>query len=166
MKFRIGARVAVALALGAAGFAGTAMAQGSTSPVPNTPAAHAVVARQQNYKQLGRAFKTIGDELKKDAPDKAVIAPNAAKVKTLAAQIPTWFPNGSGAEAGVKTAAKPQIWSDPAGFAAAAERLKVETTKLQQFADAGDLGAIKTQFAATGAACKNCHDKYRVPDQH
>lgn len=160
VKFGTSARAGVVLALAVAGLAGAAAAA-----APSSPAAQAVLTRQQNYKHMGRAFKTISDELKKDSPDKSVIAANAQTVKTSAAELPTWFPKGSGPEAGVKTAAKPQIWSDPAGFAAAAGRLKTESAKLQQFAAAGDLTAIKTQFAATGAACKNCHEKYRVPDK-
>ena len=31
-------------------------------------AADTIAARQQNYKQIGRAFKAINDEMKKDAP--------------------------------------------------------------------------------------------------
>jgi len=165
VRFGKGARLAVALVIGAAG-AGAALAHEDLGPVPNTPAAHAAAARHQNFKQLGGAFKAINDELKKDAPDKAVVVANAAKMHTLASQLPSWFPKGSGAESQVKTAAKPEIWSDPAGFAAAAQRLQAETGKLQQFAAAGDLAAVKAQVPATGGACKNCHDKFRVPETH
>jgi cytochrome c556 len=102
--------VVVALGVGAAVAAGGAWAQ--------TAAAQAVKDRQANFKQLGGAFKALNDQLKSDKPDMAVIKASALKMKALAAQEPTWFPAGSGPEAGVKTAAKPQIWSDAAGFAA------------------------------------------------
>lgn len=166
MGFRFGKAVAVGAAVSLAMFAGAAVAHDDMGPVPNTPAAKAVVARHQNFKQLGGAFKAIFDELKKDAPDKAVIAANAQKMNTLASQEASWFPKGTGAEAGVKTDAKPQIWSDPQGFAAAIQKLQTETGKLQQVATAGDFTAIKAQVQATGGACKNCHDKFRVPDKH
>jgi cytochrome c556 len=61
---------------------------------------------------------------------------------------------------------KPEIWSDPKGFAAAAERLRTETGKLADVAPGGDLAAVKAQFGATGQACKNCHDKFRIPEKH
>jgi cytochrome c556 len=166
MGFRFGASAAAAMAAGALAAAGAAVAHDDMGPVPNTPAGKAVVARHQNFKQLGGAFKAIMDELKKPAPDKAVLAANAKRMDALAAQEASWFPKGSGAESGAKTGAKPEIWSDPTGFAAAVQRLQGATAKLDQIAAAGDLDAFKAQVRETGAACKNCHDKYRVPDQH
>jgi cytochrome c556 len=157
MGLRFG-RTAAACGLGVALLAGAALAADT--------GADAVKARQQNFKQLGGAFKTIFDELKKPDPDKAAIAAAATKMNTLASQEQTWFPKGSGPEAGVKTGAKPEIWSDSAGFAAAVQKLQGETAKLQQVAAGGDITAIKAQAAATGGACKNCHDKFRVPDKH
>ena len=164
MRMALRGAAAVVLAVSAV-VAGGALAHEDMGKVPNTPAGKAVAARHQNYKQLGGAFKALTDELKKDTPDKAVIAASAAKMKALAGQIPSWFPKGSGPESGAKTDAKPDIWKDPNGFAAAASRLQVETAKLDQFAAAGDLEAVKGQVRATGGACKNCHDKYRVPEK-
>lgn len=150
-----------AAALALAGVAGGgAWAQGQLS------GADAVKARQQHYKQLGGAFKAINDQLKTGAPDKAVIAANAEKMKALAADLPHWYPKGSGPEAGVKTAARPIVWTESADFAERASKLQAETAKLQQFAQAGDLDQVRAQVKATGGACKNCHDKFRVPDEH
>jgi cytochrome c556 len=128
-----------------------------------TAAQKAITARQANFKQLGGAFKTLNDELKAGSPDGAKITAAALTMKNLAAQEATWFPKGSGPEAGVKTAAKPEIWSDAAGFAAAVRNLQSETTKLHQLAAAGDIDGVKGQVRATGGACKACHDKFRVP---
>jgi len=80
----------------------------------------------------------------------------------LAKQAPSWFPKGSGPEAGVKTAAKAEIWTDAAGFAAAASKLADETAKLQQVAAGGDIEAMRAQARAVGGACNTCHDKYRT----
>jgi cytochrome c556 len=129
---------------------------------PTTPGGKAVVARQAHYKDLNKAFGAIGAELRKDAPDKAAIAANATAAAGLAKDVPTWFPKGSGPEAGVKTAAKAEIWTDAAGFEAAATKLRDETAKLQQAATGGDIDAVKAQFRATAGACKNCHDSYRA----
>jgi cytochrome c556 len=160
MGLRFGGTIGAALGVGAVLAAGVALAQ-----TPASPGAQAVAQRQQNFKQLGRAFKGLMDEMKTPAPDKAVLAANATKMNDLAKQEASWFPKGSGPEAGVKTGAKPIIWSDPQGFAAAVQRLQGETAKLQQIAASGDVAALKVQAQATGGACKNCHDKYRVPDR-
>ena len=65
-------------------------------------------------------------------------------------------------EAGFKTEAKPNIWTDNAKFAAAAANFQTQAGKLQTVAAAGDVEAIKAQFRATGGTCKACHDVYRV----
>ncbi|RAK50696.1 c-type cytochrome [Phenylobacterium deserti] len=161
MGWTSGRRVAVAAAL----FIGAAVAGGGALAQAGGAGAKAVVARQNNFKQLGQANKALSDELKKGSPDKGVITANAQKVASLSAQVPTWFPKGSGPEAGVKTNAKPEVWSDAAGFSAAANRAGAEAAKLRQVSLGGDFDAIRAQARATGAACKGCHDKYRVPEK-
>ena len=145
---------ALSLAL-AVGFAGVALAQ--------TPGAKAAAARHENFKSLGSTFKGLNDELKKDAPDKAVMAAAGAKMKAASAKLPTWFPKGSGIEVDPKSEAKAEVWSDAAGFAGAVKNFQAEAGKLQIATASGDVAAIKAQARATGGACKGCHDKYRVP---
>jgi cytochrome c556 len=157
------AGLALALAIGAAVAAGGAFAQGGAATDAGVKAAE---TRHANFKQQGAAFKAINDELKKDTPDKTVIAANATKLATLAAQLPSWFPKGSGPESGAKTHAKAAVWTDAAGFAEAAKRLQTEAPKLQQVAATGDLEAIRAQVRATGGACKACHDKFREEEKH
>jgi cytochrome c556 len=164
MTFRFGKAVAAACAAGAVLVAGGALAH-DVGPAPKTPAGQAAAARHQHFKQLGAAFKAINDEARKGSPDPAVLAANAKKVNALASQMGAWFPTGSGAESGVKTGAKSEIWSDPQGFAAAVQRLQGATGKLQQIAVGGDADGLKAQVRATGGACKGCHDKFRVPDK-
>jgi len=149
------------LGLAAAGVllvtAGAALAQ--------TAAQKAVAARQENYKQLGAAFKTINDELKAGSPNMAAIGAAATKMRDLSARVPAWFPKGSGVESGTKTRALPAVWSDAAGFAAAQRGLQTETAKLATVAAAGDLSALRAQVKAAGGTCKSCHDKYRAPEK-
>lgn len=154
---RIGFGAALAVAVGMAVAVSGASAQSNM--------AAAVKARQAHFKQQGGAFKAILDQLKKDQPDKTIISANADKLKGLAAQLPTWFPQGSGPEAGVKTGAKPEVWTEPSEFRDAAARLQAETVKLDQLAMAGDIAGVKGEVRAVGGACKNCHDKFRVPDK-
>ena len=145
--------VGTAAALAVTLTAGAALGQG---------VADVIKARQQGYKAQGAAFKTINDEMKKGSPDIAAIR-RATKVLTDTATMQyRWFPKGSGPESGVKTAAKPEIWSDPAGFAAAQKAFQAEAAKLGQAAAKGDVGAIRPQVGAVGKTCAACHNKYRV----
>jgi cytochrome c556 len=150
-------KMTVALAL----VAGLGVA--ATGAIAQTAVATAVKTRHENFKAQGAAFKAINDELKKDAPSMAVITPNALKLKASSTALPTWFPKGSGPESKLETAAKPEVWADAAGFQAAAIRFQGEAAKLSTIATAGDLDGVKAQARMTAGACKNCHDKFRVP---
>ncbi|MDO9430171.1 MAG: cytochrome c [Phenylobacterium sp.] len=136
----------------------------ATGALAASAAETAIATRQAGYKKMGGAFKAINEELKKASPDMKLIAANSAVVNTQAQQIPKWFPKGSGSEAGFKTKAKPAIWTEPAKFAAAGGALQAEAGKLQTFAAAGNLDAVKTQVRAVGGTCKSCHDAYRAED--
>jgi len=136
------------------------------APAPATPGARAIMVRQARQKDLNLAFRGVSVELKKDAPDKAVLTTSAGQVKDLAAALPSWFPKGSGPETGAPTAARAEIWTDAAGFAAAATRLQVEAAKLAEAATAGDPDGLKAQVRATEDACKACHEKYRAREKH
>ena len=68
----------LALALAALAASGTVV-----SAIAATPA-ETVAARQANFKQMGRAMKAIGEELKKPAPDLAVIRTSAGSLNQAA----------------------------------------------------------------------------------
>lgn len=136
---------------------GAASAQGDA-------AEKAVSARQAGFKQIGASFKAVNDELKRGKPDMAAVATAAGRLHGHAAQVPTWFPRGSGVESGAKTAARAEVWSDAAGFADAAANLKAQTDRLVALAKAGDAAPTRKQGAQVGAACKTCHTKYREAD--
>lgn len=134
----------------------------ATGALAASAAETAIATRQAGYKKMGAAFKAINEELRKDAPDAKLIAANARIVNAQAAQVPKWFPKGSGPETGFKTKAKPAIWTEPAKFAAAGANLQAEAAKLQSLSAAGNLDAVKAQVCAVGGACKACHDPYRA----
>lgn len=136
----------------------------ATGALAASAAETAIATRQAGYKKMGGAFKAINEELKKSSPDMKLIAANSAIVNAQSQQIPKWFPKGSGPEAGFKTKAKPAIWTEPAKFAAAGAKLQTEAGKLQTFAAAGNLDAVKSQVRAVGGSCKACHDPYRAED--
>ncbi|TFU06087.1 cytochrome c [Polymorphobacter arshaanensis] len=138
------------------------LALGSAA-IAQVPPAKVIETRQANYKQMGKAFKAIRDQYSSGSPDIAVIQKNAAIIASLAPQITSWFPAGTGASAG-KTEALPAIWEKPADFKAAANRLVTESAKLKTLADAGDLAATGAQVKAVGASCGGCHDSFKKKD--
>jgi len=157
-----GGALALAIGIGAAVAGGGALAHVNDKMPANANAAtKAAYARHANFEKLGAAFKGLNDELRKGSPDKAVVAANAKTMNTLVGALPTWFPRGSGVEARPLSEAKAGIWTDAAGFTAAATAARTEVAKLNVAAAAGDLDAVKAQVRPTGGSCKGCHDKYR-----
>ena len=157
-----GATLAVALGIGTAITAGGAFAHNDSMPKGKMmPAAHAAHMRHENFEKLGAAFKAVIDETKKSDPDKALVQKSTKTMTTLATALPTWFPRGSGVEARAKSEAKANIWTDAAGFSAAASASQVQVSKLNQAAISGNMDAVRAQIRATGGSCKGCHDKYR-----
>jgi cytochrome c556 len=156
-----GAALAAAIGIGAAIAAGGALAHDDKMPANANAATKAAYARHQSFEKLGGAFKALNDELKKGSPDKAVLAANAKTINTLAGALPTWVPRGSGVQARPMSEAKNEIWTDAAGFTAAASNIRTEAGKLNTVAAAGDVDAVKAQVRPTFMACKGCHEKYR-----
>ncbi|MHB8529185.1 MAG: c-type cytochrome [Caulobacteraceae bacterium] len=122
----------------------------------------AVKARQAHMKALGAAGKALVDQLRSGKPDQAVVKLQAAKIDAAAKELPTWFPAGSGVEAGVKTASLPVIWSDPAGFALVARQLTEAADKLDVAAARVDMSGVREAAGGVDHACKACHDKFRA----
>jgi len=61
----------------------------------------------------------------------------------------------------VKSAALPAVFSEPAKFKEAQERLQSETAKLVSVIKNGDEAAVKAQIGAVDKACGGCHDNFR-----
>lgn len=124
-------------------------------------AAEVVKTRQAGLKQLGGAFKSLSDQLNSPSPDKAQVAALTKRINQIAPQIAGWFPAGSGPQPGIKTHAKPEIWTRNAEFQADAHALAGETAKLAAIGAGGDIDAVKAQVKATGAKCGACHSAFR-----
>jgi len=120
--------------------------------------------RQHGLKGMGEAFKSVTDGMKAGNLDAAKVKEASATISKTANSMANWFPAGSGSEAGVKTAAKPEIWSDAATFTAARQKLVDEAGKFAQLANAGDMSAIGGGVRGLGGACKGCHDKFRIKE--
>lgn len=127
-------------------------------------AAATIKARHDFFHSVGAATKSLNEELKKPAPDIAVIRTATTQIATLAPQLPAQFPAGTGPEAGVKTGAKAEIWANPADFKAKAAGLATAATALNQAASKGDIAAVTAASKDLGGACKSCHTTYRNQD--
>ncbi len=100
--------------------------------------------------------------MKAAVDSKADVKPFVPGAKGLVASshvIPMLFPAGT--EKVGNTKAKPEIWSDQAGFTKAAAELTDTAQKLVQLADANDKDGFAAQFAVVGKACGSCHRTFR-----
>jgi cytochrome c556 len=141
--------------------AGFSLAGCGQEAKPGTPLEQAVKDRQTNFKAMGAIMKMIDEQGKSDDPDQKKVAEGANRLVTLGGQIPTWFPAGSGADAGLKTNAKPEIWSDNATFLQREDEYMVEAKKLAAVAASGSMAEVTAQYYTTGVACANCHKPFR-----
>ena len=154
MKKLVLASVAVAALCGAA------YAQ---RPAPD--AAATIQARQGHYKQMAGALHEIIEQLRAGTPDVAWIRPRAALLADRSIRVLTWFPRGTGPETGIRTRAKPEIWSNPTGFRQAGATFVVAARALNAAAQSGDIVRIRAALPGVTRACGGCHDIFRGPAQ-
>ena len=143
----------VAVILGSSGLALAQAPKGAAEVVP---------FRQQQMKSLGGAFKAVTDELKASTPNLDTIRTNAQTMQKLAADIPTWFPAGTGPETGIKMTAKPEIWTNRAAFEDKAKALQAAVQGLVSASAGSDVAAIGAAVRPVGMACQGCHTEFRV----
>lgn len=149
-----------ALSFAALSFANITIA--ANKPTNPPVAQEAIEQRQKNFEQIGGAFKTIRDEVRARNSNMEAISESINTIHALAQELPSWFPAGTGPEAGVETEALPVIWKDQAGFAAAAQKLRDASESMRALANSGDVSKVASGVATLGGACKNCHDNYRM----
>jgi cytochrome c556 len=141
-----------------------ALAGVAAASVAAADAMSVIQARQTHFKEIGKASKAMSEQLKSPTPSVAVIQSAAKQIDSLAPQVPSWFPAGSGPGAGVKTQAKADIWAKPDEFKHDALAFANAAHKLNAVAAGGDLTAIRTQVQALGQTCKSCHEAFRQRD--
>lgn len=139
----------------------------ATSAVAGEQDPKAIAAyRHTTFEALGKHMKAssmiVKGEVKGHVSD---LYGHAHALHEVATYLTTMFPEGSGPGNGnPDTDALPAIWTDWAGFEAAAKKFEEETAKLEALAKAKDLEGFKAQFKAVGQACGNCHDSFRKDD--
>jgi len=123
-------------------------------------AAEAFHERHMAMEAVGDAMKPLGAIAKKQAPfDAAVVKANATTIADNLKKASALFPAGSG---GGESRAKPEIWTDAAGFEKGMKDAHAAAVALQSVSDEAAFGPA---LGALGSTCKGCHDKYRLPKQ-
>ncbi len=155
MKKNVAAAVALAVGFAVIG-AGAGIAAGSADDMIN--------ARQAEMKVNVKAIKALLSIVKGETPYDATVVQAAAKsitdAQAEAVAKDVWnasYQTGTS----VKSNAKPEVWSDAAGFAADWKTLDKAVAAV---AASRDQAALKAAFPKLGAACKGCHETFRAAD--
>lgn len=151
------------LSLAAAAIAlagGIALAQTGPGAPPASHAA-AVDARQAGFHLTLASFLAIKAGIARGDDVKTLALP-AAAIAGWGKVIPTMFPPGSDT---ADSDAMPNVWTDRAGFEAAAAELSTSARTLADLGKAGDSAGFAAQFGAVGKACGTCHTKFRKPEE-
>ena len=119
----------------------------------------AVKYRKAAFTVTAAHFGRLGAMAQGKVPFDAKIAADNAQIVADMAKLP-WHAFGEGTET-AETKAKPEVWKQGAKFKEASDKLQAETVKLVAAAKTGKEDAFKTAFAATGGACKSCHDDFK-----
>ena len=125
--------------------------------------ASVVAERQAGMKAMSGKLKSI-KAYAESGTDQADAAAGAAVLVATSKSIPGWFPAGSGLDSfSGKTAAKPDLWADPAKFKAIAATFQADALALQQAITAGDKEAAAAAFETMGReGCGACHGAFRA----
>ncbi|HEX7875740.1 MAG TPA: cytochrome c [Sphingobium sp.] len=124
----------------------------------------AVDARKSRYREMGAAFKTINDQVKSGTLVKVTLRGAARNIAGAARDQWQWFPTGAGPQAGFKTKAKANIWSDAAGFKKAQAAFQQQADLMTKAVEGGQLSEVQKQAKALGQTCAACHRAYREED--
>jgi cytochrome c556 len=116
--------------------------------------------RQTTMKSLGAHMAAMSMIVKKQVSDRGQLAAHADSVHAVSAGLVDLFPSAQR----IRSGARPEIWSKPKEFRAAAELLETESAKLSTLASRRDWKAFDAQFASVAAACDSCHKSFRVRD--
>lgn len=149
-------RMITAAVIGLTCLGGAAGAQ-----APQASAADVIKGRQGAMMLSGVAMGSIKGAIDAGQP----LASQRFATRSLsrwAHAVPGMFPAGSGPEAGVRTNARPEIWTDRAGFEARAADYAAAADRLAELAGGEDAAAFGAQWTAVRATCQACHDSYKA----
>ena len=134
---------------------------GFTASMAFASADDAIKGRQMCMKAHGASMGVMVPMIKGEKPyDNAAIQAILTAEEAACADWAKWW--GADTQKGetLETFAKPEIWTDTAGWEAAGGAWY---TAYQAVKASADEGAFKAAFPALGASCQGCHEKFRRP---
>lgn len=116
--------------------------------------------RRHGFHTISATFKQIASlrDQPRRYPD---LARAAGDLAHDAAQIPTWFPNGTSARDGVDTNAANAVWTDRAAFEALAGQLQAKAEALAKVTPTTRPSMVATQVRDVARVCQSCHSRFR-----
>jgi cytochrome c556 len=141
---------------------GTSTLLASGTAVAQVKPEDVIKFRQSVYTVIGWHVRPMGGMVKGQIPyNQAEFLRNAEIVADMSKIAPHAFPAGS--DTGATTRAKPEIWSDAAGFKKVMDNFQAEAAKLAEVAKtATSVDQVRGQFGALGKSCGACHDNFRT----
>lgn len=136
-------------------------------PPPAAPSAaeQAIAYRKALFTVIGGNFGPIGGVLQGRSTFDAGVLKRAERTAFLATLVPDAFADVSRPDIsrGGNTRAKPEIWSDSAGFSRASQEFADASAALVAVLrkDNSNSAAFKEAVAKVGQSCKNCHENWR-----
>ncbi len=119
--------------------------------------------RQEAMKAVGGGIKVIVETAKGQRDfDAAVIKSAALTIKTNLEKASKLFPDDTDEDASVKNRARPEIWLDEEGFAAA---FKNAIAAADSMAGVTTKAEFMPALGVLGTGCKSCHEKFRSPEK-
>jgi cytochrome c556 len=91
--------------------------------------------------------------------DNGFLAAHAEGLANGAAELKHLFPAGSNVD---DSEALPVIWEQPEEFQKAIANAEKATVAFREAVAGGDKAAIGAAFREVGAACRGCHDRFRL----
>jgi len=139
----------------------TAIAQEQAPPAPMAPPTtpDEFVAQRQARMARGGGNLASQKQVLDANGDLTTLTPRIERLIEWAQALPTYFPEGSNTAA---SGARPEVWSDRAGFQAAADRFRTAVQALAAPAAANDHAAFLTAWTAAHDACSGCHNAYKM----
>jgi cytochrome c556 len=117
--------------------------------------------RQACMKSNGGIMGVAVPMMKGEKPyDNAALQEAIAKMEAACANWANFWGADTQTGTAVETFAKPEIWTDTAGFEAAGGK---SYTAMQALKATTDEASFKAAFPAVGAGCQGCHEKFRRP---
>ena len=115
--------------------------------------------RTSVMKSLGGHIGAASMHVRGIVEDNGFLVAHAESLANGAEELKYLFPAGSAVD---ESEALPVIWDQPEEFRKAIDTAVKATAAFKEAVSRGDDAAVGAAFRDVGAACKGCHDKFRV----